>query len=496
MVLMVPCLLLFAACDSLDDSFKEMNTNPTQADQINPDFKLTNIQVRISGERFENWRTSLIYSSVMIQHFATLPGYWAGDKYGYIGSYSASMWDRYYPNIAKNIEDLLLQTAENPDDVNLNAIARITRVFMYHRLTDLYGDVPYSEAGKGFLEGITHPKYDAQQAIYADMLSELEAAAAALDPSKKTYGTGDLLYSGDVNQWKKFAYSMMLRLGMRLSKVDPGTAQTWVQKAIQGGVMESNADIARVPHDPSGWANGHGSVFLADGSPRISKTFVDMMQSTGDPRLFVYGTTPVAGSAAIGMPNGHDDQTIQTEANWVSCDTGASPCEMDVYMVPNAVIKGQDDPMFFQTYAEVEFMLAEAAVRGWGASDAAGHYEKGVRAAMKYLEAYGSAAAISDEQINTYLEQNPYDPNNALEQINTQYWMATLLNEYEAFANWRRSGYPTLTPVNYPGNVTGGTIPRRMRYREAEAVANPVNYQEAISRQGPDELTTRVWWDN
>ena len=155
------CLMLFVT--SCDSGFEELNVNPTQAPEVNPNFKLTNIQVNISGQRYENWRTNLIYSSVMIQHFATLPGYWAGDKYTYIGSYSAAMWDRYYPNIAKNIEDLLVQTAEDPDGANMNAITRIVRVFMYHRLTDLYGDIPYSEAGKGFLEGITQPAYDAQQ---------------------------------------------------------------------------------------------------------------------------------------------------------------------------------------------------------------------------------------------------------------------------------------------------------------------------------------------
>ncbi len=86
------CLMFLSSCDA---GFDELNVNPTQASQIDPNFKLTNIQVRISGERYENWRTNLIYSSVMMQHFATLPGYWAGDKYTYIASYSAAMWDRY-----------------------------------------------------------------------------------------------------------------------------------------------------------------------------------------------------------------------------------------------------------------------------------------------------------------------------------------------------------------------------------------------------------------
>ena len=160
---------------------------------------------------------------------------------------------------------------------------------------------------------------------------------------------------------------------------------------------------------------------------------------------------------------------IENDASWVSCDTGATPCGMDVYMVPNAFIKGQDDPMFFMTYAEVEFLKAEAAIRGWYSGDAATHYENGVRAAMEYLVMYDASAAIPAADIDAYLAANPYDPATGMEQVNTQLWAAVLLNEYEAFANWRRTGYPVLTPVDYPGNVTGGTIPRRLRYREGGA---------------------------
>ena len=499
MAALAVCVMLFSSCDA---GFEELNVNPTQADQVDPNFKLTNIQVRISGERYENWRTNLIYSSVMIQHFATLPGYWSGDKYTYIGSYSAAMWDRYYPNIAKNIEDLLVQTAENPDDANLNAITQIVRVFMYHRLTDLYGDIPYSEAGKGFLEDLTQPKYDEQSFIYNDMLTQLEQAATTLNPAGRSFGTGDLLYQGDVGQWRKFAYSMMLRLGMRMVKVDAAAAQSWVSKAIAGGTMESNDDIAFIPHnDAAGWRNGNGSVFVADGSPRLSKFFVDWMVSHGDPRLEIYGIVPVAGAPPVGMPNGKvagasDAQFgIENDASWISCDSGASPCGMDVYMQPNPFIKGEDDPMFFMTYAEVEFLKAEAAVRGWHSGDAGTHYANGVRAAMKYLAMYDANAALSDADIDAFLANNPYDPANAMEQINEQIWAATLLNEYEGYANYRRTGFPNLTPVNFPGNVTGGTIPRRLRYREAEAVANPENYGAAVSKQGPDEFTTRMWWD-
>ena len=490
------CIPLFTSCDSMQDNFEEMNINPQQADELDPEFQLTYNQLQTSGERYEAWRTNLIYSSTMIQHFATLPGYWAGDKYTYIGSYSAAMWDRYYPNVVRNIQDLVARTEDSP---NKNAIARIWRVVFFNRLTDLYGDIPYFKAGLGALApddpDSKAPPYDRQADIYADMLNELEVSAGQLTSGAESFGSGDLLYGGDVDKWRKYAYSMMLRLGMRMSKVDPGAAQTWVQRAIAGGVMTSNDDIAYVPHTdgPSGInRNGNGEVFAADGSPRLSKTFVDWMLAHNDPRLPVYGSLPTGDSDpanAKGLPNGYDATTIK---DYEGGD------DLDTYTEPNrALITQTDDPMFFQTYAEVEFMLAEAAVRGWHTGDPATHYENGVRAAMSYLSMYdaGGGADIAAADVDAYLAANPYDPANALEQIGEQYWAATFLNEYEAFANWRRTGYPQLTPVNYPGNVTGGTIPRRLRYPEGEAASNAANYTAVLTQQGPDEFTTRMWWD-
>ena len=486
-------LLTFSACDN----FGDLNVNPTQASQIDPNYKITDIELRIAGERYENWRTNLIYSSTMIQHLAALPGYWSGDKYLYNPDYSSSMWDRYYPNIAKNIEDLKLQTCDDAALVNYCSTARILRVLMYHRLTDLYGDVPYFEAGRGYIDGNVTPAYDPQQAIYADMLKELDEAAQALDASKEV-PQGDLLYGGDVTKMRRFAYSLMLRLGMRMSKADASAAQQWVQKALAGGVMQSNADNAALPHDPAAWHNGVGEVFLADASQHLSKTFVDWMKAHNDPRLTVYGKLPAPAAPALGLPNGFNANTAPTIPTWVSCDATPkpSPCGVDVYMTVNPDIVGIDDPTFFQTYAEVELYTAEAAVRGWGATDAAGHYNAGVRAAMTYLSAYGGTSTnISSSAIDAYLAANPFSAATGLQQIGEQVWAAVFLNEYEAFANWRRTGFPNLTPVNYPGNVTGGTIPRRLRYNQSEQVSNAENYAAAIARQGPDEFTTRVWWD-
>ena len=151
--------------------------------------------------------------------------------------------------------------------------------------------------------------------------------------------------------------------------------------------------------------------------------------------------------------------------------------------------------MLFQTYAEVEFLLAEAALRGWHSGNPAEHYSNGVRAAMEHLSMYGASATVSTEAIDQYLTDHPFNEAAGMQMIGEQYWMATFLDEYEAWANWRRTGYPILVPVTYPGNITDGQIPRRMRYYENEYGNNGASINEALDRQGPDEFTTRMWWD-
>ncbi|SIQ17499.1 SusD/RagB family nutrient-binding outer membrane lipoprotein [Maribacter ulvicola] len=516
-------ILLFAllSVGACDDGFEELNVNPTKPNQVAASNKLTSVMKFISSERYDNWRAGMIYQSTMMQHVATTAGYWSGDKYTWNKGYASSLLDRYYENAIKTIVDLQVQLDEEEAPEEMKSIVRILRVFAFSRITDLYGDVPYSEAGKAVLDEIFLPKYDAQSEIYPDLLNELEEAAAALGTGTSGFGAADVIYNGDQTKWKKLANSLMLRLGLRLVKVDPTASQAWVTKAIAGGVMTSNEDIFYLTHDVNN-KNGLGEVFTADSNPRMSDTFINLLQDNNDPRLTVLASLPAEKiifkedlpdnpgtyvedfredrtvaerldfDSQRGLANGNDNEMLNDQ----NVDLDNLFSNLNDYSEPNRLlVTSETSPMIFQTYAEVEFMLAEANVR-WGlAGDAATHYNNGVTAAMKQLSLYGDAGIISDSDITDYLTANPYDANNAIEQINTQYWVATFLNEYETFSNWRRTGFPVLTPVNYPGNVTNGTIPRRLTYSESEQSNNPDNYAAAIAAQGPDVLTTRVWWD-
>jgi hypothetical protein len=494
-ILLIVALMMFQT--SCDDGFDELNVDPTSSPDINPQFQFTRVQLNTSGGRYENWRAGLIYSSMMMQHFAALCGYWSGDKYTYNAGYSSSLFDQAYTGQVKDMQDLVntLETAEDSDPTMLG-MAKIWRVVIFHRLTDMYGDIPYSEAGKGFLEGIDYPKYDAQEAIYADMLKELEDGINLLGGSGG-FGSGDLIYGGDINQWKKFGNSLMLRLAMRLSEADAATAQAWTAKAITGGVMESNADNAYIQHTqgPAGInQNGIGEVLdktagFGDDCPRLSKTMVDWMLSTGDGRLDIFGITPANGGDHNGLPNGLDSETILTHH---PSDTTTA-----YFSAINPLMVKVSSPMVFQTYAETQLLIAEAIKRGWASGDAETFYNNGVRGGMQQWEIYDATLAVDDATVNDYLAANPYA--DSYEQIGWQYWAATFLNEYETYANWRRTGTPTLTPVNYAGNVTGGQIPSRMMYGQGEIGLNP-NLDAALSRQGMttdfvNMLTVPVWWD-
>lgn len=495
---------------SCDKGFEEMNVDPNTATakQITAKSKFTSLLLQISGSRYENWRANLIYQSTMVQHLSAVAGYWSGDKYFLRFDYAASLFDRYYPTAVKNVQDIIEQL-EKEKKPEMLAIAKIMRVVIFQRLTDLYGDIPYSEAGKGVVNGaisILKPKYDKQEDIYPAMLKDLEDAGAVLATTsgKSGYGNADIMFKGDIGKWKRYAYSMMLRLALRISNKDRTIAGTWAQKAITGGVMTSNADIAYIQHTngPEGInKNGNGETFSADANPRMSKTFIDALQ--GDPRLTILASLPKKDKAGKdgkdrtnaerldptkqkGLPNGIDNKKLKA-------DFGD---DLMQFSEPNRLlITGEDAPMFFQTYAEVCFMLAELKQVTGDAAGAKAEYDKGVTAAMKQLAMYGNDGQIKDSDITAYLAAKPYNASKGLEMIGTQYWIVTFLNEYETFANWRRTGYPVLTPVNYPGNVTGGAIPRRLVYPQSELTENTANYKAAISTQGEDKLTTRVWWD-
>ena len=498
--ILITCLTLgffFASCD-FDKGFEEMNVNPNSAAQVGVATKITKLQVDISGARYENWRNSFIYNSTIVQHHAE-NNWWAGDTYNRNDDWSFAQWNQAYNNMVKGVQDIITQLETDGDTGTHMGMARIMRVFIFHRVTDLYGDIPYSEAGKGYSDGILTPKYDSQEVVYMDMLKELEEAVAQIS-GDGALGSADVIFGGSAAKWKAFGNSMMLRLAMRLTQADATTAEAWAVKAIAAGTMTSNDHIASVKHGDgsTGNRNGHGEVFLAAQGSRISTSFMSRM--VNDPRktrLFMRQSDKSQAEADLmGMKNGLKNDP------YTSLDGVSIPAAGDtgVYAMAATELQSLTAPMVLQTYAEVEFLKAEAAIRGWISSSDKAHYEAGVSAAMKMLEGIYGTTPISDADVSAYLAgDGAYKTGGSVverwEQVMDQYWIATYFNEYEAYSNWRRSGFPTITATRHPNSYTNGQFMVRMIYPTSESGNNAANYAAAVANQGPDEYTTPLWWD-
>jgi len=525
--MIIGALLISPGCRK---DYNTINTNPATYSQatFDPNFVLTSAQLGYSGSQdfsYDTWRANLIYCSTMMQGFSSVISYWAGDKYILNSGYTAAYWgfsagtttggDGAYPEQVRPIEDVVQSTTGKPQYNNLHQIARIMRALIFERITDLYGDVPYSQAGLGYYDKTYFPAYDPQQSIYSNMLSEVSDAVGQLNASGDI-ATGDKYFQGNVAEWKKFGNTLILRMAMRLTKIDPATAKTWVTKVV-GATMTSNADNAFLLGDATGGRttiNRNSQILLGDGGQenfytRWSATFINQLKSTNDPRLGVVAVTnlyvndqtkaqnPAANAspaAQKGMPNGKDlsgipGQTVGSDPSFTAFTDYSSPAP--------ALIK-RNGPTFVLTYAESELLWAEAAQSFGIGGSAAQHYHDGVVAAITYLSQYDAAATVTSAAAETFVTNNPYNPATGLQQINTQYWVLTntMLDFYETWSNWRRSGFPVLTPVNYPGNNTGGTIPHRFPYPIIEAGTNTANYNAAHNAvPGGDVLTSHVWWD-
>jgi hypothetical protein len=293
---------------------------------------------------------------------------------------------------------------------------------------------------------------------------------------------------------------------MRLVNVDGALAQQTVQAAVAGGVLQSNDDNFVVRHD-NNFTNPYGGLFNGTEANNfyLTANFVDFLFNTNDPRLTSMAIRYVGANSGpeqtldrsskdpadqIGMPMGHDNASIAG----VASDMGLASF-FDFTQLDRFTYGSQTAPMFLLTYAQTQLLLAEAATRGWVGGSAASFYEAGVRAHMEQLTNYGGIAAIPTADIDTYLANNPFDVANALEQINTQYWVVSLLNGPEAFANFRRSGFPTLAPNPFPGQDISGDFINRLTYPTSEIAVNKANLDAAVARMGPDNLDTKVWWD-
>ncbi len=511
-------IMTFSSCDT--NELHDLNVSPQRLNEIDMNFLFSNAELSLAdggpeSNRYLNWRTNVGYTAYWMQHLASLGTglNTAGDKYFVNVEADDAPWDYGYSGQLKNLTEVLKQTGpggfEEGKRPNTRQAARIVQAFVHLRLTDWYGNVPYTDANQG-IEGIFFPTYDSQESIYTDLFKELEEAGAAISSSNLDDGfaAADMIYQGDITKWKKWANSLILKMAMQISDVNPTLAAQKVTQALSGaGVFASNEDMPWVPQAeaPSVWVNQNGlsRAFIGGdgGQSRVmSKTLIDVLKGTDpdnaaddDPRLMIFSggvggdTDPLAQE---GMPNGLDGGTVDIYTGIEGTDVNV------VFSLLNNLFFRLDSPYKLMTYAEIEFLLAEANERGIGTvgGSAQSHYDAGIKAAMQMYTPYDPTFVVTDAAVSGYLAQYPYTSGaTGLRMVAEQQWLNGMLSWWDAWTYWRRMDLPQLTPVDYPGNVTGGQIPTRLLYPSKEISSNNENLQAGGTK--PNTFLGKVWWD-
>lgn len=496
-----------SACS--DSHMEEINTDETKVTNLDPNAQLTTSLLQTYGD-FSLMDTYRNYITGFTQHFA---GGWNVTNYAgavhHEDDIARRIWDRYYEVAIKNLVDAI---HKSEDKANLNAALRIHRVFLLSVLADTYGDIPASEAGLGYISGISTPKYDTVEEIYNWFFEELSACEAQLGTGSDRISGDVTSLGGEVAKWKKYANSLRMRYAMRISDVNPQKAQKEFEAAVGAGYIASAADDAYIKYSDSPFTyydgandydfrtNALGEILYGQdpSSPTfVSSTLFYQMQNTSDPRLYricrhyynikrsqvkpdkeqnidltdevlAYfkragiGEEPCNTGAAWyeNWMNVAETKEFPTLQKWADNDANTydnsdyrarlmRPCLNIDFEMPSC-------PGILFTYAEAEMLLAEAKTKGWNVGgEAESHYEAGVRAAMEMLNNYYlTSNKISSDEIDSFLARNPLS-DNPKEAINTQAWILHLMNPSEAWANMRRSDYPAVLDRSRLGTFPG-----------------------------------------
>ncbi|WP_018478516.1 SusD/RagB family nutrient-binding outer membrane lipoprotein [Pontibacter roseus] len=459
-IVALSCLFL-ASCDKFDEDINVDPNRPSTASGTqliaNAALSLPSLSSSPQGEFHAQYLAETQYPGASLYPEGGTSFYWL------------------YQGPLMNLETVLtsetLSATEGPV-VNQLAVAKILKAYFFWHVTDRWGDVPYTDALKGSTNFT--PKYDTQESIYNNLFQLLDEANAQITAGNIT---NDIIYGGDINKWKRLGNTVRMLMALRLSEVNPTKGAEEFNKALAAGIMTSNADNLVFKHllDANNQNYWFGQVSNQNREWwALTKTLVDEMKPVNDPRLAVYGAPTKTTQEYIGLPYG----TVQGLPNVTN------------YSLLGPAIWAQNAPVYLVTYAQALFAKAEAAKRGWiagGDEEAAANYNKAIEQSL--LQWTGSAANAT-----AFLSQEgiAYDPTTGMEQIATQRWVHLFMHGYEAWAEWRRTGYPDNLVA-----PDGKEVPTRHSYPDNEAFNNTSSYNEALQRQfgGQNSLYGKVWWD-
>ena len=462
---------LSAGCNMGD--LTDVNRNPNAPEVVDAQFLMPALIQESVNTVLGNRSISMDWASPWMQHYSSLD-YGYDDRYEMPATFADGKWDALWLGPVIDIQAVVAQGLETQRP-NVQAVGLIYRSWLFQVMTDVWGDIPFSESAQG-VEGPIYPNYDTQADIYDHVIGDLKSAQDMITTSQGLFtGSGfDILYGGDVEAWRRFGNSLRLRAGMRLTEVNPAKAQSVVASAVSDGTFTDASQAASLKY-PGGPPNEQPWSEYFRNRPndyRASLTMTDSLANTNDPRIAVVYRPAFETNTYVGKVNG-------------TSDTHGLPFESLSRV--GLWYHQADRPTWLMTLEEVLFLKAEAAARGWIAGNAADFYHDGIRAAMTRIE-------VPQAEIDAYVAQAgiQYDAASWDAQISFQKWIALFDNGMEAWANYRRTGIPGLVPG--PAAVQP-MVPLRAPYPSNEEDLNKANLAAAIARQGGDSPTTPLWWD-
>lgn len=502
-------LTLALGLSSCDKDFEEINVNPNSPQTVSSALLLPTV---IRNTTYEISGNAWGYGNVVMQYTAKIQ-FTNEDRYNW--GPQGNPYSSFY-NALRDINNII-EISGAANQQNYVGIAKVMRAHLFSYMTDAYGEVPYSEAIQA-KDGVNYPKFDSQEAIYASILSELEEANRILGTTTERVD-GDILYNGNVSRWKRFANSLRLRILMRLSdRKDPSAAMKAIlDNSTQSPIFTSTAEEAALQFLQD-VPNQHPLFTTRSGSfdeYRLSEKLEGTLKGLNDPRLFAFAQPTTDSKAGVvgavtaydGVPNGlADEEALQYSPSGDKAKGGSNFISRVGLLWACQACTSQANPIGYQgilmSYAEVQFILAEARERGFITTGTAEeYYKKGIQASVDYYRArytlinqptIASRLVLDDAYFAQPTVAYTGSTQEKLAKIGTQKWLALFFNGMEAWHDWKRTGFPDIKPG--PAAFIN-TVPVRFMYPGSVQSLNGENYKAAIARQGADAITTKVWWD-
>ncbi len=493
---------------SCGKDFGNLNVDPNNPQTVPPEALLTSAEKTLADNLSPFFGDAPAIGDLLAQTWAK-NNYTFFTRYGIDGSLFNSWFANLYAGTLEDLSDVQTIIAAHPGldaarDKNRIAVAKILQVYTFQLLTDCFGPIPYAEALQGAANRA--PKYDSQKDIYLGLLSQLHEAIALIDENAGSFGSADVIYGGETARWKKFAYWLNLRIAMRMADTELGamarqeveTAAVFVRNNPSGN--DDNAYFRYLSAQPNNSPFNKQRVERGDADLGLSNILIDKtLKPLNDPRLPAFADERLAGGGYFGRPYGQNDANAAGDGieNY-SQPSGAAVVRDGRTNFRDADVLRPDAPARFMNYAEVCFILAEAAARGWDVGGSAAEwYETGIRAS---LGEWGiTDAGVQDAYLNQQAVAYATAAGDWNQKIGVQKWLALFMQGFQGWIEWRRLGFDKLErPVDDPlGDFpVNGIAPLRLPYPFTEQGLNAQHYQEAVQLLGgPDKMSTRVWWD-